>query len=63
MGNIESKKENCMQDLQPSFQEWQNLYGAAIDYWRIQPWQWVDDTDLFGVKNPQRKLGKEREEL
>jgi len=53
MGNIESKKEDIMQDLQPSFQEWQSLYGVAIDYWRIQPWQWVDDTDLFGVKNPQ----------
>jgi hypothetical protein len=53
MGNIESKKENIMEDLQPSFQEWQSLYAAAIDYWRIQPWLWVDDTDLFGVKNPQ----------
>jgi hypothetical protein len=42
-----------MQDLEPSLQEWQSLYGAVIDYWRIQPWQWVDDTDLFGVKNPE----------
>ncbi|MFB3887605.1 MAG: hypothetical protein ACE144_20495 [Thermodesulfobacteriota bacterium] len=42
-----------MQDLQPSFQDWQNLYGAAVDYWKIQPWQWVNDTDLFGVKNPE----------
>jgi len=42
-----------MQDLQPSFQEWQSLYGAAIDFWQIQPWQWIDDTDLFGVKNPE----------
>lgn len=42
-----------MQDIQPSFQEWQSLYGAAIDYWKIQPWQWVNDTDLFGVKNPE----------
>jgi hypothetical protein len=42
-----------MQDLQPSSQDWQNLYGAAIGFWQIQPWQWVDDTDLFGVKNPE----------
>ena len=42
-----------MQDHQPSIQEWQSLYGAAIDFWRIQPWQWVNDTDLFGVKNPE----------
>jgi len=42
-----------MQDLQPSFQEWENLYRTASDFWQIQPWQWIDDTDLFGVKNPE----------
>ncbi len=42
-----------MQDLQPSIQEWRSLYRAAIDFWQIQPWQWVNDTDLFGVKNPE----------
>ena len=42
-----------MQDPQPSLQEWQMLYRAAIDFWQIQPWHWVNDTDLFGVKNPE----------
>lgn len=42
-----------MQDLEPSFQEWKNLYRTAIEFWQIQPWQWIDDTDLFGVKNPE----------
>jgi hypothetical protein len=42
-----------MQDIQPSFQEWHSLYRAAIDFWQIHPWQWVNDTDLFGVKNPE----------
>jgi hypothetical protein len=42
-----------MEDAQPSLQDWQGLYRAAIDFWRIHPWQWVDDTDLFGVKNPE----------
>ena len=40
-----------MQTPQPSLQEWRALYRAAIDFWQIQPWDWVDDTDLFGVKN------------
>jgi hypothetical protein len=50
MGRIGSKEEDIMQDLQPSFQEWHSLYRAAIDFCQIQPWQWVNDTDLFGVK-------------
>ena len=42
-----------MQDPQPSLQEWHALYRAAIDFWQIQPWHWVNDTDLLGVKNPE----------
>jgi len=42
-----------MQDPQPSLQEWHALYRAATDFWQIQPWNWVNDTDLFGVKNPE----------
>ena len=42
-----------MQDLQPSLQEWHALYEAAIDFWKIQPWRWVNDADIFGVKNPE----------
>jgi hypothetical protein len=53
MGSIEPKGEDILQNLQPSFQEWENLYRTAIDFWRIQPWQWINDTDLFGVKNPE----------
>ncbi len=42
-----------MQASPPSLQEWSALYRAAIDFQRIQPWQWLDDSDLFGVKNPE----------
>ncbi len=42
-----------MQAPHPSLQEWHALYRAAIDFWQIQPWHWVEDTDLFGVKNPE----------
>jgi hypothetical protein len=53
MRNIDTKEETIMQDPQPSLQEWHALYRAAIDFWQIQPWDWVNDTDLFGVKNPE----------
>ncbi len=42
-----------MQTPVPTIEEWNTLYRSAIEYQRIQPWQWVDDTDLFGVKNPE----------
>ncbi len=42
-----------MHGAQPSLQDWQNLYRAATHFRQIHPWQWVNDTDLFGVKNPE----------
>ncbi len=42
-----------METSPPSLQEWSALYHSAIDFRRIQPWQWMDDTDLFGVKSPE----------
>src|SRR4030042_3549250 len=53
MRRKKSKEKDIMQAPQPSLQEWNTLYRAALDFWQIQPWHWVDDTDLFGVKNPQ----------
>ncbi len=42
-----------MKDRQPSLEEWHALYRAAVDFRQVQPWRWVNDTDLFGVKNPE----------
>jgi hypothetical protein len=53
MRNMDSKEEAIMKDPQPSVEEWHALYRAAVDFQQIQPWRWVNDTDLFGVKNPE----------
>jgi hypothetical protein len=53
MRSKDLKEENIMQTPHPSLQEWRALYRAAIDFWQIHPWDWVEDTDLFGVKNPE----------
>ena len=41
-----------MQESSPSAQEWSALYHAAIDFRKTEPWNWLSDTDLFGVQNP-----------
>jgi len=41
-----------MNNKPPSIQEWKDLYEAAIEFKKIRPWDWMWDTDLFGVQNP-----------
>ncbi len=39
-------------DKQPSLSEWKELYAAAIEFKKIEPWTWMYDFDVFGVQNP-----------
>jgi hypothetical protein len=41
-----------MANTSPSSQEWAALYQAAIDFKKLAPWEWMYDSDLFGVQNP-----------
>lgn len=36
----------------PSLQQWKALYQAALTYKKTGPWNWVWDSDLWGVQNP-----------
>lgn len=31
---------------------WRQLYTAAAKVWDMKPWLWVEETDIFGVKDP-----------
>ena len=41
-----------MKDQAPSPKEWAALYQVAADFKRTAAWEWMDDSDLFGVQNP-----------
>jgi hypothetical protein len=42
-----------MKDTSPSLPEWKDLYAAAVEFRDLGPWEWMYDSDLFGVRNPQ----------
>jgi hypothetical protein len=42
-----------MDDQAPSHEEWLALYQAANDFKQLAPWEWMYDSDLFGVQNPE----------
>lgn len=36
----------------PGGDEWKELFLAAEEFRTLAPWRWMDDTQLFGVRNP-----------
>ncbi len=37
----------------PTIEEWVGLYGAAAVLKSVAPWQWMWDSEVFGVKDPE----------
>ena len=42
-----------MNTIQPSLDEWRRLYQAAIAFRQVAPWEWMLETNVFGVQNPE----------
>lgn len=41
-----------MKELAPSLKEWKELYEAAVAFRKVEPWEWMKETDIFGVQDP-----------
>lgn len=37
---------------EPTLEEWEALYQAAIRVKELAPWQWMEEMDVFGVQDP-----------
>ena len=41
-----------MKGSPPSMQEWKDLYDVALKFKELESWNWMLDSDVFGVQNP-----------
>jgi hypothetical protein len=42
-----------MNESRPTLNEWRKLYQAAIRLKEVAPWDWMVETDVFGVRDPE----------
>lgn len=42
-----------MAEESPTLAEWRKLYKSAIRVKETAPWEWMTETDIFGVQNPE----------
>jgi hypothetical protein len=42
-----------MTESRPTLNDWQKLYQAAMRIKEMAPWEWMDETDIFGVQDPE----------
>ena len=43
---------NFMKELQPSMDDWRQLYDVAVEFKKLKCWEWMLDSNIFGVQNP-----------
>lgn len=46
-------KGGSMKKTGPTVEEWKELYASARMFKEYAPWQWMEDSDLFGIEDPE----------
>jgi hypothetical protein len=41
------------EEITPGIREWRRLYESAVRIKEISPWEWMTETDVFGVRSPE----------
>jgi hypothetical protein len=41
------------EEMKPGIREWRGLYESAVRVKEISPWEWMTETDVFGVRSPE----------
>jgi hypothetical protein len=41
-----------MTEQQPALEQWRELYALATHLKQLAPWEWMRETDIFGVQSP-----------
>ena len=42
-----------VEEMTPGIREWRRLYESAVRVKEISPWEWMTETDIFGVRSPE----------
>jgi len=42
-----------MKQARPQREEWDRLFKAAARIKKLSPWEWMNETDVFGVQHPE----------
>ena len=51
-------KQNAPTLCAPTLDEWKRLYELAGELKKLAPWEWMNETEIFGVENPDtREMG------
>jgi len=54
-GITEKSSPAAVQDKTVPLDVWQRLYAVATKVREMEPWLWMEETDIFGVQNPDKK--------
>jgi hypothetical protein len=41
------------EEMMPGIREWRGLFESAVRIKEISPWEWMTETDVFGVRSPE----------